>query len=98
MWLFQNRYPFQWKKFKQLNMGLIRYYSEQSMSNCSNKYTTAWNGTNFFILVGYGVASTIAHARVKLCSLDPLAYPPKKNCPIPSGGVVLRQLDVLCSL
>ena len=27
------------------------------------------------------------HARVKLCSLDPLAYP-KKNRPIPSGGVV----------
>ena len=27
------------------------------------------------------------HARVKLCSLDPLAYQ-KKNRPIPSGGVV----------
>ena len=49
------------KKFKQLNMGLIRYYSDQSMSIAVKYYTTAWNGRIFFC--GLGVASTIAHAR-----------------------------------
>ena len=48
MWLFQN-ISVSVKKFKQLNMGLIRYYSDQSMSIAVKYYTTAWNVAIFFL-------------------------------------------------
>ena len=50
-------------KFKQLNMGLIRYYSEQSMCNCRKilHHRLEW-GDFFFGRLG-GRASTISHGR-----------------------------------
>ena len=77
------------KKFKQLNMGLIRYYSEQSTSNsmnCRKILTTTGNGAIFFLVAEHNFTQACkprTPACGKLCSLDPLAYQQQKIAPLP---------------
>ena len=63
MWLFQNRYPFQWRK---LSSSIWVYKSDiivnKARSIAVKYYTTAWNGAIVFGRLG-GRASTISHGR-----------------------------------